>query len=173
MRMIRTRSAYLLAGALLLSPAAVLHAQTVTVVLVRHAEKIDESADPPLSRAGEERAAALAAALEHAGVQKIYVTQYRRTRDSAAPLARRLGIEPVTLATVAGGVAEHARQVAARIREHDAGGLVLAVGHSNTVPAIIAALGGPDVGEIGDDDYHDFFVLQISPSGVRLIRSRY
>ena len=82
----------LLAVLLLAEPAA---AQETTVVLVRHAEKVDESADAALSAAGLARAAALGAALEHAGVRAIFVTQFQRTRGTAEPLATRLGLEAV------------------------------------------------------------------------------
>jgi broad specificity phosphatase PhoE len=160
----------LLCALLLLGTAGIAQAQT-TVILVRHAEKIDESRDPLLSETGQQRAAALRSALEHGGVSRIYVTQYRRTADTAAPLAALLGIAPTVVEAAAGGAEAHARAVAERIRA-DGAGTVLVVGHSNTVPAIIAALGGPAV-VIGDEEYHHFFVLQLNGAGVQLFRSRY
>ena len=62
------------------------------VFLVRHAEKVDESEDPLLSAAGKARARALARSLRTAGVKAIYVTQYKRTGLTAAPLAAAAGI---------------------------------------------------------------------------------
>jgi phosphohistidine phosphatase SixA len=73
---------------------------------------------------------------------------------------------------ITAGGGNHAHEVAARVREHGAG-TVLVVGHSNTVPAIVEALGAPAVGAIADDEYFHLFIVQISPAGVRLIRSRY
>jgi broad specificity phosphatase PhoE len=140
-----------------------------TVVLVRHAEKVDDSADPLLSDAGIERAASLATALADAGVSAIVTTQYQRTRNTAAPLGERTGIAPVV---VAASGRSHAEEVAARVREL-APGTIVVVGHSNTVPAIIRALGGPDVGEIPDSAYDDLFVLMLDEDGVRLIRTKY
>ncbi|CAN5765399.1 hypothetical protein BH23GEM9_BH23GEM9_35630 [soil metagenome] len=164
----------LLAWVLLLTAVATVNAQTTTVIITRHAEKVDESADPLLSAAGAERATALRGALADAGVQAIYTTQYHRTRDTAAPLAQSLGIEPIILGTVAGTpTAEHARRIAESVLTTNAGRVVLVVGHSNTLPAIISALGGPDIGAIGDDEYGNLFVLQISERGAHLIRSRY
>jgi broad specificity phosphatase PhoE len=148
---------------------APLHAQTKTVVLVRHAEKVDDSRDPALSADGLRRADALAAALADAGVDAIFTTQFQRTRDTAAPLARLLGIEPVVITASGGG---HAQDVAAHVRDHEAA-TILVVGHSNTVPAILEALGAPPVDAIADDEYFHLFIVQISPAGVRLIRSRY
>jgi phosphohistidine phosphatase SixA len=159
------------AACMLLALAAPAHTQT-TVVLVRHAEKVDDSADAALSEAGLLRAQALAAALADAGVSAVHVTQRTRTRDTAAPLAARLGITPVVTAT-GGAVAEHAARIAALIRGHEPGTTVLVVGHSNTVPAIILALGGPAVGDIEDDEYDNLFVLLVSSAGARLIRGRY
>jgi phosphohistidine phosphatase SixA len=152
--------------------AAAAVAGELTVVLVRHAEKVDDSADPALSEAGVRRAAALADALRDADVGAIYTTQFRRTRDTAAPLARRLGID-ATVVQAGGPTTAHARAVAERVLAHERSGTVLVVGHSNTVPAIIQALGAADVGEIADDEYHHLFIVQVSANGARLIRSRY
>ena len=53
------------------------------VIVVRHAERADESQDSLLSAPGTARAEALARHLEQAGVTSIYVTQYQRTRLTA------------------------------------------------------------------------------------------
>ena len=158
-----------LAAALTLCAVGGALAQSTTVILVRHAEKVDDSTDPALSEAGRLRALALADALADAGVTAILTTQYERTRMTAAPLGERIGIEPVVV-TASGRT--HAADVAARVREH-ADGIVVVVGHSNTVGAIIHALGGPDVGNIADGEYDNLFVLTIDALEARLIRSRY
>ena len=157
---------------LLAVAAADVRAQSTVVVLVRHAEKVDDSRDPALSEAGERRAEALAAALGDAGIQAVYTTQYVRTRDTAAPLARATGVEPVIIAS-AGDATANAAAIAAHIREHNAGRTVLVVGHSNTVPAIITALGGADVGTIGDDEYFHLFIVLLDGSGVGVVRATY
>ena len=84
------------------------------VYLVRHAEKVDESRDPPLSAAGLERAALLAEMLRDAGITHLHSTDLERTRDTAAPLARRLSLEVQfydgqDLAGFAGEAPRHAR----------------------------------------------------------------
>jgi len=114
----------------------------------------------------------LAEALADAGVTAIYATPYRRTRDTAAPLARRLGLE-IRETPVQGGVDVHAREVARRVVAENPGGVVLVVGHSNTVPAIVGALTGLEVPEISEDAYGDLFVVQAPTTGqARLIRAR-
>jgi broad specificity phosphatase PhoE len=171
------RALVALAGVILLAtPTAPLAAQAgtgpTTVIVVRHAEKVDDSRDPALSEAGVRRAAALADALADAGVQAIYTTQFRRTRDTAAPLAALLQLEPVVIES-AGNAAEGATSLAGRVMEREAGRTVLVVGHSNTVPLIIQALGGPDIGGIEDAEYTGIFIVIIDGNGTRLIRAGY
>lgn len=149
-------------------------AQTTTVIVARHAEKayVDDR-DPPLSAAGAARAEALADALADAGVTAIYATPYRRTRDTAAPLARRLGLD-VRETPVRDGVEAHAHEVARRAVAENPGGVALVIGHSNTVPAIVGALTGTTVDDLADDAYGDLFIVQLPAEGrPRLIRARF
>lgn len=159
-------------GPAVASPAATRAAAT-TVIVVRHAEKaVVEGDDPPLSAAGEARAAALCGALRGAGVQAVVVTQLQRTRLTAAPLIAALGLEPEVV-PVARDVAAHARAVAERVLAHR-GQTVLVVGHSNTVPAIVEALGGGAVGAIDDSVYDDLFVVVRPAEGAaHVVHARY
>jgi broad specificity phosphatase PhoE len=143
------------------------------VFLVRHAEKVAEpAADPPLTPAGEARAAALADLLRDSPIQRVITTQFVRTRLTAAPAAARFGLEPVVVRASA-DVATHARDVADAIRAKP-GMATLVVGHSNTLPAIIEALGAPLPAPIGDDDYGDLFVVILEAGRTPLVvRSRY
>jgi len=133
---------------------------TTVVVLVRHAEKAGPTGDVALSPAGEARAAALAAALHEAGVQAVLTTQLRRTRQTAEPLAAAAGLTP-EIVPVGSEVPEHAARVAAAVRQRHQGQTVLVVGHNNTVPAIIAALGGPRLPDLCDAEYAKLFVLVV------------
>lgn len=150
--------------------AAVDHPQIV--VLVRHAEKADAPAgDVSLSEAGQARAEELVMALAEARVDTIVTTQFRRTRDTAAPLGQALKISPVVVQAGA-DTAGHARAVAAAVRA--GGGSVLVVGHSNTVPAIIAALGGPAMSELCENEYANLFTLALVPGRpARLVHGHY
>ena len=129
-----------------------------TAIVVRHAEKVSETErDPVLSAIGQARAAALDSVLVGVKVTAIVVTPYHRSRETAALVARRHGLVPIEVA-VSGGVPAHARAVAAEVARH--GGTVLVVGHSNTVGAIVAALGGtPDVGDLCDSEYQAIFTV--------------
>jgi broad specificity phosphatase PhoE len=164
-----------LLAALLLALGPLPHAVAAqTVILVRHAEKADEGGnDPALSAAGERRAQALAGALQDAGVTAVVTTELKRTQQTAGPLASKRGLTPEVVATRRGGADDHAAAVAEAVRRHK-GGVVLVVGHSNTVPAIIGTLGGPRLPQICDAEYGNLFVLTFdTPGGVRLIRSKY
>ena len=143
---------------------------TTTVILVRHAEKAAEpAADPPLTAAGQARAKALRDAVREAGVSAIITTQYERTRATAAPIAKALGITPEV---VNAGGRTHAQDVADAIIKHP-GQTVLVVGHSNTVPEIIRALGA-DVPAICDATYDNLYVVLLPPSGgARVIMAKY
>lgn len=142
------------------------------VLLVRHAEKAQEPADDvALAAEGRARADALAAALAWARVDAIVTTQFRRTRETAEPLARRLGLTPIVV-PAGSDTQAHARAVADAVR--GAGRTVLVVGHTNTVPAIIAALGGPELDEICESEYDNLFVLALPAGGTPgLTLSRY
>ncbi|MGD8277722.1 MAG: histidine phosphatase family protein [Gemmatimonadota bacterium] len=165
------------------SAAAPLAAQSgpaTSVYLVRHAEKAATPADDPLLTAdGEARAQALADVLRDARVQAIFVTQYARTQLTATPTARRAGIDLTVVAIRAGAMSAAAavdanvRATAERIRANP-GTNALVVGHSNTIPAIIRALGAPDPGPIADDDYDNFFVVTLQEGRApTLVRARY
>lgn len=141
------------------------------VVVVRHAEKAETPKDDvALSERGRARAEALVSALGDAGVDTIITTERRRSIETAAPLAARLHLAPIVVRT-ADDTHAHATAVAAAVRQ--GGSVVLVVGHSNTVPAIIQALGGPRVPDICDGQYGLLFTLRVEPGTARLIRSTY
>ena len=98
------------------------------VFLARHTEREWEGEDPPLTRVGEARAQALAAALRDAGVTAIITTQWQRTRDTAKPLATILRITPEVVPVFEGKAAENSLAVANAVRRHK-DEVVLVVGH--------------------------------------------
>ncbi len=130
-----------------------------TVIVVRHGEKLDVSADPLLSPAGAARAERLAIMLAASKVRAIYTTQYHRTILLAAPTAKRLGITAVVIP------GKDMDTLIARIRSHAKEDVVLVVGHSNTVPEIIKGLGVSATIVVGEDDYDNLFVVAMQPGG--------
>jgi broad specificity phosphatase PhoE len=142
------------------------------VVVVRHADKAAEPADdPPLTPTGVKRAHDLAAALRNAGVSGTITTQLRRTRETAEPLATALGLTPEVIQRGPRGSEEHLKALEAAARRHT--GVVLVVGHDDTVPGLIAHLGGPRLPNICDSIYDNFFVLVPAGGKVSLMHVRY
>ena len=166
-----------LAAALLAVSVACVHAplpaQSATaaptvILVIRHAEKQGDpaamTADPALTPEGVERAGALVPATRHLALAAVYSTQYVRTRETARPAAEAAGVT-VTVRPVDGRTAAtYAPDLAAHLLAQHAGRTVLVVGHSNTVPAIVKALSGRDVGTIPDERYGDLFTV-IIPAG--------
>jgi broad specificity phosphatase PhoE len=149
-------------------------ATITTVVVVRHAEKeLVTIEDPPLAASGERRAERLAQMFGTAGgpghIEGIYVTNTRRTQQTAAPLAARLGIRPSVLAA-----STSADSIASQVRREHRGGRALVVGHSNTVPEIVKALSGEDVPPIADDEYDNVYVVSVPTFGhANVLRLKY
>lgn len=176
LRMFIVRS--LIAAALGLQATAAASAQSAAplaptvVIVVRHAERAPGSGDPPISDIGQQRATTLAEIGKLSGVSAIITTQLQRTRQTAAPLAEALKITPVVVPAQA-DVAKHAAEVAAAVRQH-VGKTVLVVGHSNTVPAIVAALGGPKLPDLCEPEYDSLVTLVLEAGGsVRIVRTRF
>ena len=67
-----------------------------TIFIVRHAEKADDSKDGELSQTGRARAEALANMLRDSKISVIYTTQFKCTQQTAAPLAKALGLTVTT-----------------------------------------------------------------------------
>ena len=141
------------------------------VFLVRHAEREWEGEDPPLVAAGEARAQALAEALRDAGITRIVTTQWRRTRDTAAPLAKLLRITPLAIPVFDGKARENVAEVAAAVRRYQ-DETVLIVGHI-TVTGVIAALGGPMLPTICDNVFSDLFLFLPAAGEAGLIHFHY
>jgi phosphohistidine phosphatase SixA len=145
-----------------------------TVILVRHGEKAAEpGADPVLSAAGQARARALADSLRGVRVAAVLTTPFKRTNLTAAPSAMAAGIAPVVV-PVSDGLAAYGKSVADMIRNRYAGRTVLVVGHSNTIPAVIAALGGPKVNDLCENEYSTMYTLTLNGSALpALVASHY
>lgn len=155
-------------------------AKVTTVFLVRHAEKADgPGQDPPLTEAGKQRAEALARLLQNAGVKGIYTSQFQRTQLTAEPLAKRLGltVTPVPLSVKPSNprevTEESVRELTKRVESH-AGGAVLIVGHSNSVPDVIRMLGGDTVPKIDESSFDNLFVVTVYAGGrAKVVQLKY
>jgi phosphohistidine phosphatase SixA len=128
------KQAFIIAALMMLSACVSVVPKSDAVFLVRHAEKTTEKNDPGLTEAGKARAIALADRLEGEGITHIHSSDYIRTRDTAAPLAKRLGLDVEIYD--AGDLPGMAEKLKATPGRH------LVVGHSNTTPQLTELLGG-------------------------------
>ena len=150
-------------------------ATTTTIVLVRHAEKqVGAITDAPLSPEGEIRAARLTQMLggseEFGRIRKIYVTNTRRTQQTAAGVAQRLGLTPEVI-----DAKTDSAELARRALKENHGGRALIVGHSNTVPEIVAALARVhDVPAMGEDELDTMYIVTVPTIGnASVLRLKY
>ena len=123
--------------------------------ILRHAEKTAAVDDPALSPAGIERASMLASMLANAGITAIHSTDYKRTRATLEPLARRTGLTT--------RLYDPAQPQAFLLRLLEQGGRHVIAGHSNTVPEMVELLGGDpgsDIDEEGEFDRLYIITLQ-------------
>jgi broad specificity phosphatase PhoE len=151
--------AALAAGVILSTPFPASAAPPLTVFLVRHAEKETNVADPPLTKAGRERAEDLAGVLADAGLTAIFTSEYERTRETAAPIAKRSGLTPTVVP------AKDLDTLLSKVRALPPGARVLIVGHSDTVPALAHRLTGADVADLTDAQYDRLFVGTVGKDG--------
>ncbi len=149
---------------------------TTTVIFVRHADTdttMAQGGDPPLNARGRARAEMLADFLEDidvvAGVDAIYASKARRTQETAAPLAKRLGIDvaiddPYDVAGFMNRV----------LRKHK-GEVILVVTHGDAIASLVAELhGSKRVPKIAPDEYDNLYIVTIPWFGkVKTLRLHY
>lgn len=145
--------------------------KVTTVFLVRHAEKAaTPREDPPLLESGNKRAQELGRVLAKVGIKAIYTSQFLRTKQTSEPLAGSLGISitamPIRMSASNPREvsAESIKAIADKVLDR-AGENALIVGHSNTVPEVIRALGGDVVPTIDEAEFDDLFVVTVYARG--------
>jgi phosphohistidine phosphatase SixA len=145
------------------------HSQDLTtVILVRHAEKVDDSRDPELSQAGLDRAEKLADMLEQQSINSIYSTDYIRTRGTCGPIASRLGIEIKLYDS------RSIDDFNAMVGSNE-GGTILVCGHSNSTPRLANHfLMLQQFEDFDESDYANMLIVTIPRQGTpRVIHLRY
>ncbi len=152
--------ALILSISLLLAPIA---DAAPYIFIVRHAEKATTGGnDPDLSVAGEKRAEALAHILKDSQITNVFVTEFKRTQETAKPTAKAAGVSPTVIpASDLSGLVSKLRGV---------NGNALVVGHGNTIPGLIKALGITKPISIPEDDYSEILIVSAGdvPHLVRL-----
>ena len=169
---------------IILRPLAIICLATVSPVdaqqaisAVRHGETVaPKGADlRPLSEAGQRRAGLLATLLKDAGITAIFTSDAERTVTTAEPLAKLFRIEPKAL----GQLSTQFKQkdidaFVGVLRSEHRSDIVLVVGHSNSVPALLKALGHPGEIKIPETEFDNLFVLISKSEGPpTLLRLRF
>jgi broad specificity phosphatase PhoE len=128
-----------------------------TVVVVRHADKIDDTDDAVLSPTGEDQAKRLAHVLKDVGINAIYTTQFKRTIQTAAPLADSLKLKLLAYEqTDVDGVVKE-------IQQKHPKDVVMVVGHRSTVPRILKQFGASEPVALESSEYDSLFILTLPP----------
>ena len=124
------------------------------IFIVRHGEKASTGGnDPDLSPEGQKRADALARILKDSQITSVFATEFKRTQETAAPTATSVRVTPTVVA---------AKDTAALVAKlHQLNGNALVVGHGNTIPDIIKALGINSPINIPDDDYSELLIVTL------------
>jgi broad specificity phosphatase PhoE len=130
-----------------------------TVILIRHADRTSSETDqdPPLNDKGKARAQTLVHVLGTAGIKLIYHSRFRRSKETAEPLAAHLGIAKKQL--------DDPPEIQHDILTTHAGKAVLVIGHSNTVPALINLLSGVGLPNMDDREFDNLFIVTVLSPG--------
>lgn len=131
------------------------------IYLVRHGETSgDDPRDATLSAEGTARAAELDRVLADVPLTSVFSTPYRRTMGTAAPVAASHGLEIVQYDP---GSADAMAAFVTTLRTTP--GHHLVSGHSNTTPALVAALGGAPGSEIDHAEHDRLYVVTVRADG--------
>jgi broad specificity phosphatase PhoE len=135
------------------------------VFIVRHAEKASTGGkDPDLSVDGQKRADALAHMLKDSQITSVFVTEFKRTQETAGPTARAAHVSPTLIpANDIDGLVEKLRAL---------NGNALVVGHGNTIPDLLKAVGIATPVSISEDDYTEIFAVLLGDAP-QLLRLHY
>jgi broad specificity phosphatase PhoE len=159
-------TSFVIIAMILMMANSISASEDTVVFLVRHAEKTADKDDPGLTADGRERSLQLANLLKDARIDHIHSTDYKRTRETAAPFAEMTGLDiefytwddPPGLAQSL----KHDR------KRH------LVVGHSNTTTELVTLLGGEPGTEIDHSGENDrLYIVTISSNGVTTVLIRF
>ena len=121
------------------------------IFIVRHAEKVSETADE-LSVQGKTRAACLATTLKDSKITAVIVSPTNRAQQTARPTAEEFKVQVKSIKP------DDYSAIAAAAKDAARNGDVLIVGHSNTVPLIVKTIGNSDV-TVGNSEYDKLLVI--------------
>lgn len=132
--------------------------ELTTYYFIRHAEKVRNNPadhDPDLTPEGIARAKRWATFFEKIDLDAIYTTDYKRTRQTAAPIANRKNLQPQLY--------KHDSLYTQKLKVKTLGKTVLMVGHSNTNPYFVnSIIGEQKYTDMDDDDYGTLYIVTLA-----------
>jgi 2,3-bisphosphoglycerate-dependent phosphoglycerate mutase len=140
----------------LMAASANVFAQDKTIILVRHAEKVDAtSQDPELSAEGKQRAERLIKTIGKYKPGAFYSTNFKRTRGTLAPLAakRKKTVEvydPRKSSELVDSIMK------SKIKRH------IVAGHSNSVPGLANLIAKKDIFKnLDESEYGVIWIIRM------------
>lgn len=159
-----------LGAVVVLAVLATFSRPVTTVILIRHAEKVIDPKNPDvdLAPAGQARALELVRMFSDSGINALYATQFKRTQQTVKPLADHLSLPVNTID------AKQTPELIKQLLSDHRGQTILVAGHNNTVPEIIAALGGPQFPVIPETEYDNMYVVSVYRFGkAKVVKFKY
>jgi broad specificity phosphatase PhoE len=126
-----------------------------TYYIVRHGEKADDSSDPLLSAAGNERAETLKKLLADKKISAVYTTKYVRTTNTGKPLADAMQLP------VQNYDPRNQKPFIEELKKAE-GKNILIVGHSNTIRHIANGLYEKDTltKDLDESDFDNLYIVK-------------
>ena len=135
--------------------------RSASFILIRHAEKIlSSNNDPQLSTKGWQRANELVHIFEAIDIDAVYASPYRRSIDTAKPLAKAKQLEILNYNPY------ELDSFSQKLLNAHMGETVIIVGHSNTTPQLINVLSGTDYPNLEETEYDWVYFVEISPEAI-------
>ena len=101
-------------------------------------------------------------------IEFLCTSEFKRTAQTAAPLATKLGITPTVVP------AQNSMDLVQKLRREHPHDTTLIVGHADTLPDIIRQLGILEPVEIPGNEFGDLFLVVVHPSSFpTLLRLHY
>lgn len=154
------------------SGSAFAQKREITIILLRHAEKeiseTEDTSDPNLSAEGRARAERLVKAIGAYKPLQIYTSEYKRTRQTAAPLAavRKLAVKNYDTRML--------KQLAEEIASLKKSRKVVIVGHNNTTPALAnLLLKTNQFRALNENEYDKIWVIRLKNGKANVMILRY
>jgi broad specificity phosphatase PhoE len=136
------------------------------VFIVRHAEKLDNTPYSVLSPDGHKRAAILRDQLQDKKIDLIFATPFKRTQETADPLAKALNKAPLIYRN-------NAEDSIANVIKGNKDKNILLVGHSGNIPAIIEKITGSKIGPMSEQEYDNLWIIEFKKQKISLVQKKY